>query len=83
MEVVEALQQRILSTLDRDGEIEDTTVFSDATGEGVDQQTVLGVLKRLEAHEVAVWRANSPHLTPPRYDDRWSSLRAMRGKSWS
>lgn len=48
----EALQQLILTTLDVHGSIPDTTALL-LDGTAVDQQTVLGVLKRLEVHEVS------------------------------
>lgn len=48
----EALQQLILTRLDVHGSIPDTTALL-LDGTAVDQQTVLGVLKRLEAHEVS------------------------------
>ena len=47
----ETLQHLILTTLDTQGSIPDTTALC-VDGAGVDQQAVLGVLKRLEVHEV-------------------------------
>lgn len=47
----EALQQLILATLDTQTHIPDTTALC-LDGTTVDQQAVLGVLKRLKAHEV-------------------------------
>lgn len=51
MEGSESVQQLMLNTLDREGVIADTGALR-LNGSPVDQQTVLGVLKRLAAHEV-------------------------------
>ena len=54
METSERLQQEILTRLDQsDAEAGlDTRTLGLGDGEPVDQQSVLGVLKRLAAHEV-------------------------------
>lgn len=82
----EALQQLILSTLDAQGSIPDTTALRlDETA--VDQQTVLGVLKRLEAHEV-LRAVDVPPLgyslpRPLPLLCRWSNMRARRRRPGS
>ena len=48
MDASEALQKLILETIDREGSIPDTR----ALGSAYDQQQILGVLKRLEVHQV-------------------------------
>jgi hypothetical protein len=50
MDQPEAIQQLILNVLDQHP-IEDTNVLK-LDGHSLDQQLVLGVLKRLESHEV-------------------------------
>lgn len=47
----EALQRAILETLDRESTIEDSRAIR-LNDEAVEQQVVLGVLKRLEVHQV-------------------------------
>lgn len=47
----EALQRVILETLDRESTIEDSREIR-LNAEAVEQQVVLGVLKRLEVHQV-------------------------------
>lgn len=51
VDISEAIQQLILATLDQEGTIDDTTCLK-LDGQLMDQQLVLGVLKRLAAHEV-------------------------------
>lgn len=67
MDVTERLQQCILTKLDLENTIHDTSVLS-AT-EAVDQQTVLGVLKRLEAHQVS-YREGCMRVTVGTIDGR-------------
>ncbi len=48
----DVIQQMILNNLDENGTISDSRTLRDPNGHPLDQQTILGVLKRLEAHEV-------------------------------
>lgn len=52
MDLGETLQQIILNTLDKDGSIQDTRNIQVEGESSIDQQVILGVLKRLTAHEV-------------------------------
>jgi len=45
------LQELVLHTLDREGKIPDTSILN-VNGHSIDPQLLLGVLKRLETHEV-------------------------------
>jgi len=47
----EALQRVILETLERESVLEDSRTIR-LNSEAVDQQLILGVLKRLEVHQV-------------------------------
>lgn len=65
-DVSESLQKLILETIDRDGSISDTRAF----GTAYDQQQILGVLKRLEVHQVSLivfaasWSQSLSHVFP-------------------
>lgn len=58
VDLSEGVQRLILETLDRESIIEDTTKLNLHGQSTLDQQMVLGVLKRLAAHEVLYhyWR---------------------------
>jgi len=48
----ETIQHHILKTLDASGTIANTSSLIDKAGTKIDQQLILGVLKRLASHEV-------------------------------
>lgn len=49
----DSLQTLILTTLDKDGSIADTRSLQADDATVIDQQAILGVLKRLATHEVS------------------------------
>lgn len=63
----DTLQTLILTSLDKDGSIADTRSLKANDGTVIDQQAILGVLKRLASHEVSC--INRKIMTNPFIDD--------------
>ena len=71
---MEIIQRIVLETLEKDSLIPDTRAF----GSEFSQQQVIGVLMRLESHQVSR-KSLKFHLIVPIY--RWLNSRLMKKKS--